>query len=89
MNGGNEITCQRLVELLHSLGFIQDADRDGCTAFYHHHCESLLLLPTNRGPLARQADIASVGRHLIGHGHLDERSFADFVESGRLPQGTM
>jgi hypothetical protein len=87
VNSSSRVTGQQLQELLTSLGFVGTTRDDGSTVYHHARAGSLILLPAIRGNgHVRAADIVSVGRHLVGRGHLEEEAFDAFVEAGVVPE---
>ena len=79
----DRVTLGQVQRLLTAVGFVGSTRDDGSLVYYHSQSGSLLVLPATRGNHAvRQVDILSVGRHLVGQGHLEEDEFAAFVHSG-------
>jgi len=87
MNSPGKVTYQQIRDLLATLGFVGTAQDGGSIIFHHSQTGSLILLPASRGGrLAREADILSVGQHLVGRGHLGEHDFDAFVSRRILPE---
>lgn len=83
----DQVTFRQLQTLLAAMGFIRTKHDDGSIMYHHSRSGSVIVLPAGRGnQLARPADILSVGRHLIGQGHLEDDAFASFVRDGVLPE---
>lgn len=89
MKAPRRITHQQIQDLLATLGFVGAARDDGSKMYRHPEAGTLILLPAQRGDhFAREPDIQSVGRHLVGRGHLEEHAFEAFVREGILPEIT-
>jgi hypothetical protein len=89
MPNPTRITHRQVQNLLIALGFTATKRSDGSMVFHHSQSGTLLLLPKHRGNSpSREADLHSVGQHLVGHGHLDEDAFEAFVREGVLPEST-
>lgn len=90
MKGAKKYIAYREIEnLLTQLGFIATERDNGVIAYHYAEADSLILLPPKRGDRqAREADLLSVSRHLIGRGHLGEVDFEEFRQSGKLRAST-
>ena len=89
MKKPGKVTYQQIRALMTALGFVSTARDDGSFVYHHSEAGSLILLPACRGGrFAREADIFSVGRHLVGRGHLDEDVFDAFLSERVLPESS-
>ena len=87
MRSPDKVTYQQIRAMLITLGFVGTANDNGSIVYHHSQAGSLILLPASRGDrFAREADILSVRRHLVGRGHLDEDVFDAFVSKQVLPE---
>lgn len=81
-----KITNRQLEDLLRHLGFVETSRDDKVVVFQHFAAESLILLPGQGGDQpAREVDLMSVEKHLVGRGHLEQSDFEAFLENGALP----
>jgi hypothetical protein len=77
------VTYRQLEHLLLQLGFVETARDDQVIVYQHAAADSLILLPAKGGDReAREADLMSAERHLVGWGHIEEADFEDFLQHG-------
>ena len=80
----SNVTYGRLDGLLRNLGFVLATIEGPWRAYTHVASETMILLADRRDHIpARDADIASVRRHLIDRNLIDEDEFTDFMQGRR------
>jgi hypothetical protein len=81
------VTCGHLYDALLKLGF-GGIPHQGTGRAYRHATTGVLILLADRPPStpARLSDLASVRRHLVENGIIDESAYDRFLASGELPQ---
>jgi hypothetical protein len=87
MSSQGKVTYQNIRDLLNALGFVGTANENGPAVYHHSQAGSLILLPATRGDrFASDADLQSVGQHLIGRGHICDDDFDAFVSKQSIPE---
>lgn len=81
------VTYAQLQTFLRGLHFVKVPMETSHTAFHHSGSDTLIVM-ADRGRTGRAnpSDLASVRRHLVDNGILDEDAFDRFLNEGRLSQ---
>lgn len=81
-----QLTYQRLNQLLINLGFTRGDVIEKHVIWKHPQSGCILRLPENKaGETPRPADLVGIKAQLAMQGHLDEEAFDIFIAEGKLP----
>jgi hypothetical protein len=81
----SHVTYGQLYQLLLDLQFVDEPAGQPWRVYRHGETDTFILLARRMPTLpAREADLASVRRHLVENGLMDDDDFNGFLSQGRV-----